>query len=239
MKDRTVREIAVANPGATRVFEKFGIDYCCGGQKPLTQACAEKRVDINAVIAQLEATLAQPESAPADWGQAELGQLIEHIVQKHHVYTRNEMARLEPLLAKVVGVHGERHPELKQIQQVFRGLAQELTMHMMKEENILFPYIAQMEQAAARGARPMPPMFGTVQNPVRMMMEEHDGAGEALRQIREASSDLKAPADACISYETLYRTLLEFEADLHQHIHLENNVLFPRAIQLEDRLNGR
>ena len=239
MKNKTVREIAVENPGATRVFEKFGIDYCCGGKKPLAEACAEKRLDVDAVITQLEATLAQPETAPYDWGTAELGQLMEHIVQKHHAYVKNEIPRLQMLGQKVAGVHGERHPELRQIERIFAGLAHELLHHMMKEENILFPYIGEMEQAQARGRRPAPPMFGTVQNPVRMMVEEHDGAGEALKQIRQLSGDLKAPADACMSYETFFRALLEFEADLHQHIHLENNVLFPRAIEMEERLNGR
>jgi len=142
---------------------------------------------------------------------------------------------LKALLEKVCSVHGENHPELLAIRDTFFGLAQELTMHMMKEENVLFPYIVRMEGAVVKNDPVAPPPFGTVQNPVRMMMQEHDGAGEALRQIREASRNFSAPKDACISYQTLYQALPAFEADLHQHIHLENNVLFPRAVEMEDR----
>jgi len=145
------------------------------------------------------------------------------------------MDRLVPLIAKVLGVHGRNHPELKQIQSLFHGLGDELTMHMMKEERMLFPYIEQLEAAMEPGGHPAIPMFGTVQNPVRMMMMEHDFAGHALHRMREITGGYAAPADACVSYQTLYKTLQEFERDLHQHIHLENNILFPRAIGLELR----
>jgi iron-sulfur cluster repair di-iron protein len=132
-----------------------------------------------------------------------------------------------------VGVHGKNHPELLQVQQLFAALAEELRVHLMKEEQMLFPYISLMEESAFAGEPAPPAMFGTVANPVRMMMQEHDGAGEALRALRSVTTDYKVPEDACITYRTLYGTLESYEADLHQHIHLENNILFPRAIAME------
>jgi regulator of cell morphogenesis and NO signaling len=140
---------------------------------------------------------------------------------------------LTPLLEKVCSVHGQNHPELHSIQTNFRGLVDELTMHMMKEEMMLFPYIVRMEESVIEKQPILPPPFGTVQNPVSMMMHEHDSAGDALRAMRKASGGYAAPADACVSYQTLYKALAELEADLHQHIHLENNILFPRAIAME------
>ena len=168
-----------------------------------------------------------------DWQTAPLSDLIAHIKNTHHQYTREEMARLGPLFDKVCSVHGKNHPELDGIRATFGGLVQELTMHMMKEEMVLFPYIVRMEEAAIEKEPVLPPPFGSVRNPVAMMMHEHDSAGNALREMRQASSGFAAPPDACISFQTLYRALAEFEADLHQHIHLENNILFPRAVEME------
>jgi regulator of cell morphogenesis and NO signaling len=230
--EKTVRELAVELPQATRVFEKLGIDYCCGGGKSLEEACAARNLAVADVLASLESQ-APPEAPAAGWQEGSLAALIEHIVAKHHAYVKAEVPRLEQLLAKVCSVHGQNHPELNQIRETFAGLGQELAMHLMKEENILFPYIVQMEKARI-SLRPLrPAMFGTVQNPVQMMIMEHDSAGEALRSIRLANSDYALPGDACISYRTLYGALQEFEADLHQHIHLENNILFPRAVAME------
>ena len=228
---QTVRELAAELPNAARVFEKLGIDYCCGGGKSLEEACADANVPVAQVLQSLEAEPASP--AATDWNTASLADLVGHIVETHHVYVKSETPRLEHLVAKVVSVHGKNHPELLKVQQVFRGLAEELAHHMMKEEQILFPYIVEMEQTATARRPIRPPMFGTVKNPVHMMMMEHDSAGAALRDMREATSGFTAPADACMSYNTLYRALPEFEADLHQHIHLENNILFPRAIAME------
>jgi regulator of cell morphogenesis and NO signaling len=229
---RTVRELAVELPHATRVFEKLGIDYCCGGARSLEEACTAARVPVDEVLRSLDA--APTAQAAVEWQTAPLQSLIEHILARHHAYVRSEIPRLEALLAKVNSVHGERHAELADIQASFRGLGQELLMHCMKEEQILFPYIIEMEQTLAQRRPVRPPMFGTLRNPVQMMMMEHDSAGEALRAIREASSGFTVPEDACVSYQTLYRALAEFEADLHQHIHLENNILFPRAVEMEN-----
>jgi regulator of cell morphogenesis and NO signaling len=162
-----------------------------------------------------------------------LADLVAHIISTHHKYTREEMARLGPLFDKVCSVHGKNHPELLQVRVSFQGLEQELTMHMMKEERVLFPYIVRMEESVIQKEPVLPPPFGSVQNPVTMMMHEHDSAGEALRSMRKASAGYTPPGDACISFQTLYKTLADFEADLHQHIHLENNILFPRAIAME------
>lgn len=231
---KTVREMAIENPQATRVFEKVGIDYCCGGSKPLEEACATANVRVDEVLRMLEQAERDARPAPErDWQAESLAELTEHIVRTHHRYTREEIARLPQLLDKVCSVHGQNHPEVLQIRNFFGGLAQELTMHMMKEEMVLFPYINRMEEAVLQKEPVLPPPFGTVQNPVNMMMNEHDSAGGALRAMREASSGYNAPPDACITYQTLYKALAAFEADLHQHIHLENNILFPRAIEME------
>ena len=231
LDNRTVRDVASANPGAARIFEKFGIDYCCGGERSLAQACSSAKVNLQEVAEALEKP--QSQSGDRDWQKVTLAELAKHIVAKHHEYVRQEIQRLIPLSAKVAGVHGKNHPELETIQSSFQALAEELTAHLMKEERILFPYIEQLELAANFGSPLAASPFGTVKNPVRMMMMEHDSAGELLRKMREASGNYALPADACTSFQMLYRALEEIEADLHQHIHLENNILFPRAIELE------
>lgn len=230
---KTVRELAVEMPSATRVFERLGIDYCCGGGQSLEEACDSAKVKVDDVLRALEAESAPAAKGPVDWTGAPLAKLIDHIVATHHAYVKAEVPRLEQLIAKVVSVHGQNHPELKQVQSEFRTLGAELGMHMMKEEQILFPYIADMEAAVEAGRSIPPCVFGTVRNPVQMMVMEHDAAGENLHAMREATDGFRAPADACVSYTTLYRALAEFEADLHQHIHLENNILFPRAVEME------
>ena len=231
----TVGEVAASMPAATRVFEELGIDYCCGGGSTLESACKAKGISYEKVAASLAALEAHAPAAERDWQTAPLAELIGHIVAKHHAFVRSELPRLFALIAKVVGVHGQNHPELLRVRQVFAQVEQELTMHMMKEEQILFPAVIQMEEAKQRGASPTPPMFGTVRNPIRVMVAEHDSAGDAFSTMRDATLNFTPPEDACISYRTLYNALLEFEADLHQHIHLENNILFPRAIELEEQ----
>lgn len=232
---KTVREVAVENPAATRVFERFGIDYCCGGNQALEQACQRAGVSFNEVIdsLDLEEETARAAKHVRDWQSEPLSELITHIKNTHHTYTREEIVRLAALLQKVCSVHGKNHAELFGIQETFGSLSQELMTHMMKEEMVLFPYIARMEESVVQREPVLPAPFGTVQNPVAMMEHEHDSAGAALRSIRKTSRDFATPADACISYQTLYKALAAFEADLHQHIHLENNILFPRAIAME------
>jgi regulator of cell morphogenesis and NO signaling len=230
--NRTVKELAVQIPGAARVFENFGIDYCCGGNVPLSQACTNAALRLEDVLASLEK--AQRDPAPAkDWAQAPLASLAQHIVGVHHSFTAAETTRLEALFVKVCVAHGERHPELYHMQAKFAEMANELRTHMMKEENILFPYLAAMERAVNE-KKPLPSaMFGSVENPVRTMIQEHDSAGEALRALRTASHSYAVPEDACPSYRELYKSLEAFEADMHIHVHLENNILFPRALEME------
>jgi regulator of cell morphogenesis and NO signaling len=238
---KTVREWAVENPEAPRIFEKFGIDYCCGGGTSLEEACARAQLSVDQVLDSLE--LAEQEAKAQqnerDWKTEPLADLIDHIKRTHHKSTREEIARLGPLFDKVVSVHGQNHSELGEARAAFQGLAQELLLHMMKEEAMLFPYIVRMEEAVIQREPVIPPPFGTVQNPVAMMMREHDSAGDSLRAMRQQSSGYTAPADACISYQTLYAALSDFEKDLHQHIHLENNILFPSALEMEQAVAGR
>jgi regulator of cell morphogenesis and NO signaling len=225
--------LASAYPAAARIFEQFGIDYCCGGEKSLAQACSGANLSLEEVQEAIEKP--QIQNGDRDWQNASLTDLSEHIVGKHHAYVRDEIRRMAPLLEKVASVHGKNRPELVSIQCSFLALSEELTMHLMKEERMLFPYIVELENAANGGRRAAPPMFGTVQNPVRMMMTEHHSASSLLLQIRKESNNYALPADACTSFQMLYRALREFETDLHEHIHLENDILFPRAVELETR----
>lgn len=238
---KTVRELALALPNATRVFEKTKIDYCCGGDQLLGAACAAAGVDLRELEGMLEeASMSEVAGNGArDFQQLTLAELITHILDKHHVYTKDEMERLEPLSARVATAHGENHPELVEIRDLLQHLFADLRQHMFKEEQILFPFICQLEQCVLHRRRPPFAPFGSVNCPIRMMMMEHDTAGDVLREMRKLSVDYKPPADACISYKTLYEALEAFEQDLHQHIHLENNVLFPKAVELEERLFSR
>jgi regulator of cell morphogenesis and NO signaling len=233
--EKTVREVAVEFPEATRVFEKLGIDYCCGGNKSLQQACIALSLSVEEVIRSLDvaAQAARTKQPTGNWQEEALADLIEHIVASHHKYTREEVARLKPLLQKVCSVHGKKHPELEVVQDTFHELAQELSTHMMKEEMVLFPYIVRMEEAVIQKEPVLPAPFGSIENPVAIMVHEHDLAGVALRTIRQSSTGFTPPPDACVSYQTLYKALADLEADLHQHIHLENNILFPRALEME------
>jgi len=231
----TVGEIAAEFPQATREFEKLGIDYCCGGKRTLDEACSQAGISVAEALERLQRSSVARAPGTENWQAQSLADLIDHINSTHHVFVREECPRIEALAAKVVGVHGQRHPELLQVQEIFSELSGELSVHLMKEEQILFPYVIRMEESALSGETVPPAMFGTVMNPVRMMMQEHDGAGDALRRLRAMTSDYSAPDDACVSFRTLYQALRDFEADLHQHIHLENNILFPRAVAMENK----
>jgi regulator of cell morphogenesis and NO signaling len=235
----TVREVANEMPAATRVFESLKIDYCCGGNQPLKEACASVGLEVNDVVEMLRTTKvdAQP-NGTIDFQKLSLTELIAHILNTHHVFTKQEMTRLEQLTQKVISAHGENHPELRTVGSFFERLCADLNPHMFKEERVLFPYVLELERASVENRQPPFTPFGTVNNPVRTMMLEHDRAGEILRELRVVTSDYTTPADGCISYRTLCEALEAFEKDLHQHIHLENNVLFPRAIKLEARMSA-
>lgn len=232
---KTVKDIAIEVPGATRLFEKLGIDYCCGGGKTLSDACAASGLTLEEVTTSLARISASPLAGEdaSRFQRMSLTELINHILETHHVFTRDELNRIEALLAKVCAVHGQNHPELGRLAQLFRDLKNDLEPHMFKEEMVLFPYVIALDRAAQAGEPAPPPPFGTVRNPIRMMMLEHDTAGDLLRELRRVASDYAVPPGVCISYETLYGALQGLERDLHQHIHLENNLLFPRAVELE------
>lgn len=235
-KTKTVRDLAIENPAATRVFEKFKIDYCCGGHISFEEACQNAGVEIGQVSEMLEKAAndsTQNNLSDTDFTKMSLASLSDYIVRKHHSFTRDENERVTALLEKVCSVHGKNHTELFDIQKIFGALRLEIENHLLKEERMLFPYIALMESSLNFGQTVPPAPFGSTKNPVKVMVEEHDAAGEHLREIRKLSNHFAVPDDACITYKTLYGALEEFEKDLHRHIHLENNILFPKAIEME------
>lgn len=231
----TVRDLATIVPGATRIFESFGIDYCCGGHRTLADACQIASHPVDDLLRSLEdADRASKSGEERDWRQEPLTALAEYIIETHHRFTRQELDRLEKLFDRVSSRHGEKHPELFEAQKDFDLLKRDLIPHMLKEEQVLFPYISRMEEAVSDLRAVPPPFFGTVRNPVRVMMMEHDTAGDLLKRLRKTTNNYTTPPDGCISFRTLYQALAALEADLHQHIHLENNILFPRAVEMEE-----
>jgi regulator of cell morphogenesis and NO signaling len=232
---QTVGELVTEHPPRSRVFERHGIDYCCGGKIPLEQACQQSGVEIDTVLKELGHIESLTDTSKStDWSQASMTELADHIEQTHHAYLREELPRLTGLVGKIREVHGERHPKLVEVQRVFLGLRDELMMHMMKEEQVLFPMIRQME------ASDNEPSFdcGSVDNPIRVMEHEHDNAGNALARLNELTGGYLPPADACNTYRATLSGLQELELDLHLHIHKENNILFPRASEREKLLCG-
>jgi regulator of cell morphogenesis and NO signaling len=230
---QTVREIALEQPTSIRVFEQFGIDYCCGGRKPLSEACTAGNLEVDAVLAALEAAAQAPAENTENWAGKSLGDLSSYIVATHHAYVKRELPRLALLAEKVVNRHGSTKTELPVIAATLAQLDEELTHHLAKEEAVLFPYIAGLEESIVSGMPKPRSCFGTVANPIAMMTQEHDAAGALLAEIRNLSANFATPPDACPTFHAFYDGLKEFEQDLHQHIHLENNVLFPRVMDLE------
>lgn len=224
-----VAEWVVHRPELSRVFEELGIDYCCHGEQLLQQACQQAGLNAHAVLERLATVESAMTEAGKDWLTAPLAEVCDHIEATHHAYLRTELPRLTALIAKVVKTHGVNHAELRDVQRTFAILRAELEPHMMKEERILFPAIRAIERAAAPLAFP----FGSVGNPVRMMRHEHDDAGQCLADLRRLTRDYAAPPDACNSYRVMLDALGNLEFDLHQHIHKENNILFPRALEIE------
>ena len=232
--DVTVREIAANSLAAVRIFEKYGIDYCCGGKRPLHEVCRDKGYDFETLESELDAAMSAQPAAACDWSVAPLRGLIAHIVTTHHEYLRRELPAIHTRLEKVLRVYNQRYgPTLIGLPEVFSELRTELAIHIRKEEMVLFPTIAVYE-TAIRSGQPLPSMpFGPVSNPIQMMEEEHERAGEALAKIRRITRDFEVPDCACVTYRALMSGLDELERDLHMHIHLENNILFPRAQKLE------
>jgi len=227
----TVGDIVATDFRTAAIFEGFGIDFCCGGRRSLVDACSQANVDAEAVVDALRALA--PAAGDDDAACWAVDRLIDHIVDTHHAYVRDALPRIGRHLEKLASAHGDRHPELAIVVRTFGELGAGLTQHMSKEEQILFPYVRDLAQQARRACGGAISPFGTVQNPIRMMEREHRDAAEGLETIRELTNGYTAPADGCRTYSVTMQELAEFERDLHRHVHLENNVLFPRAIELE------
>lgn len=232
---KQVRDLAVEQPSSVRVFERLGIDYCCGGRKSLDQVCLEQNLSLPQLLEQL-AEAEMRSSQPVDpWTTRTLEELVEYIVSECHGATRTELERLTQLSNKVANKHGAKHPELTEIQSLVQQIVGEMTPHMDKEERVLFPYIVSLEDAAQTGSAKPYAFFGSVANPIASMMADHNLVGAALASIRGLTKNFKLAGDACPTYHALYSTLEEFESLTHRHVHLENNALFPRAINLAEK----
>lgn len=231
--DTIIGELATRHPRTIAVFERLGLDYCCGGKRPIGQVVAQAGLDWTGVAAQLDEVLRSADASrdTASWAEAPLSDLIAHILDRYHAKLREDLPLLASLGAKVVDAHSARHPETREVLSIFASLRAELDAHMMKEEHILFPFIEQLEA----GTGSMHPMLGHIASPIGVMEREHDSAGTALARLRVITAAYTVPEDACPTYRGYYDGLERVERDLHEHIHLENNVLFPRAIEMEAR----
>ncbi len=219
----------IANPGAARVFHKLELDFCCGGQSSLLEACKKKGIEIDTVVQQIVNANSQAPDSTVDWNKARLVELCEHIVETHHGFLRDELPRLTSLMNDVLAAHGDSMSELRGLEQALASLVAELEPHMMKEERVLFPAIRLLEESAAVPNFP----FGSVGNPISVMEHEHSAAGDALATMRRITNGFHVPSGACAKLTALYEGLARLEEDMHLHVHKENNILFPRAVKME------
>lgn len=236
-KDSIIGELVAEDYRTAAVFKRNGIDFCCNGNRSIGDACSQKQLEATALIRQLEAVATQKSDGSPDFNSWPLDLLADYVEKKHHRYVEAKIEEIRPFLSKVARVHGDRHPELFEVEQLFEASAGELTVHMKKEELMLFPYIRKMVSAAKSGI-PVQAVFGSVQNPIGMMIHEHDTEGARFRRIAELTRDYTPPADGCNTYRVTLSLLKEFEDDLHLHIHLENNILFPKSVELEEHLHA-
>lgn len=236
IQELTIKEIVTNDYRTAAVFEKYSLDFCCGGGKTIEQACKEKSVNAGIVFDDLKDTLASRLGDNNRFNAMELDELVDYIVTTHHAYVRTALPAILTHTHKVASVHGANHPEAITIAGRFATVAQELQKHMMKEEQILFPYIKNLVQTKKSGGQMLRPPFGSAQNPIRMMEDEHRSVGNEMYEIRSLSASYTPPADACTTYKVSYLELQQFELDLHNHVHLENNILFPKAIALEQQV---
>lgn len=234
----TLGGIVARDYRAAAIFETYGLDFCCRGRQSLAEACRARGVAPEGVLAEL-AGLDDAAAAEPPFASYELDELVAHIVSTHHAYVKRTLPTLDAYLQKLVAVHGERHPELTTVRERFAQVSRELTLHMAKEEEILFPYIVALARAGRHEQHMPPNMFGTVQHPIRMLEAEHESAGHQTELIRVLTSGYTVPDDGCTTYRVAFDELSAFERDLHRHVHLENNILFPRAVDLEAGLTSR
>jgi len=221
-----VGELVAGNPGLARVFEKLGIDYCCGGKQTLEEACRGKGLDLGAVMEHIHSSAGGPSTEMVDVSGMSLTELADHIERTHHAYLKQELPRLQPLVEKIAAKHSDKNPQLPQLPIVYSAFRCELEAHMAKEEQVLFPLIRKIDDASSDGAC----ACGGIENPIAVMEIEHQHAGDAVGLMRRITDDFTTPAEACNTYRAVMAALAELEADLHQHVHKENNVLFPRAV---------
>jgi regulator of cell morphogenesis and NO signaling len=237
LSHQTIGEIVREDIRAAKILKRNGIDFCCGGKKTLENACEEKNVNIDKIQEELIDLMSRnnpfPEINPDKW---KIDFLCDYIENLHHTYVKQNMPVISELAEKVARVHGEHSPELVKIKELWNEVVKELAPHMQKEELVLFPYIKKLVAISEGRAERVNAHFGTVKNPIAMMEKEHEAAGELLEEIYLLSSSFTLPDWACNSYKLLYNSLAEFREDLHRHIHLENNILFPKAILLEEKV---
>lgn len=233
-----VGEVVRQNFRTAQLFREYNIDYCCGGEKSISEACDDAGINTELLISQLE-NIAENSDPDTEYiNSLAPDELSDYIVRRHHAYVRKNIPAISENLDKICDVHGSSYPELYEIRKLFAESAEELESHMNKEESILFPCIQKMVKSKKEGSAYDPRSFGPVTNPVKMMIAEHENEGKRFEKIAELSGNYTPPADACTSFRTSYRQLEEFERDLHRHVHLENNILFPEALRLEEELNG-
>lgn len=235
-KTSTIGQLVAEDYRTASIFQIFGLDFCCGGNRSVEQACKEKEIDVNDVLQALN-QLDKTNPEQHNYNNWSLDFLIDYIVNNHHKFSRNKLPEIGQYAKKVASVHGDRHPELQEIYYEFTKLHGEIINHLEKEELILFPYIKKLVEAKEKGQQPEKPDFGKAANPIAMMEDEHDDAGASIKKIRKLSDNFTPPEDACTTYCLLYENLEAFEKDLQKHVHLENNLLFPKSLKLEHSLN--
>lgn len=227
--DVTIRDFVIRDFRAAAVFHRYGIDFCCGGGKTLGEVCQTKKLEESAVLREISQACAVETTRPPQFSEWEADALTRHIVLQHHGYVRSALPTIAAHTRKLAKVHGPANPELVQIADVFDDVCEEMTAHMMKEEQILFPYIDQLAATRRSGLQPFPAPFGDIGNPIRMMEMEHESAGDAMARIRNLSNGYTVPEHGCMTWRVTMKELEAFELDLHTHVHLENNILFPKA----------
>lgn len=232
----TLSEIVKDDFHAASVFEKFNLDFCCRGNKTIAEACDIKGVDSNTVLNELQNIKRNDEVFESKYNEWDLDFLIDYVINNHHSYVRKMIPEISLHADKVASVHGQNHPEMVEVKDKFNVVYKDLQQHMLKEEQILFPVIKQMVNVRKSNSKGEHPFFGTVKNPIRMMEAEHQAAGDELYEIRKLTNNYNPPEDACSTFKVLLKELKEFEEDLHKHVHLENNILFPKSIILEEEL---
>ena len=235
-RDTIIGELVAQDYRTASVFRKYSIDFCCQGNRTILDACVKKGIDTADVLQDLETVTRERGNDATDYKSWPLDLLADYIEKRHHRYVETRILEIKPYLDKICRVHGDRHPELYEIQTEFNAASGELAAHMKKEEFILFPFVRKMAKAKEEGSKVSTPQFGTVQNPVQLMMDEHSTEGDRFSRIETLSNNYTAPPDGCSTYQVTFALLKEFEQDLHLHIHLENNILFPKTIALEKEL---